>query len=611
MSTFDSTKLPLPQVIRDITTGKIQLPDFQRGWIWDDDHIKSLLISVARSFPIGAVMTLDTGGDVGFQVRPIEGVTFDGRTPEPDKLILDGQQRLTSLTSVLAWDRPVTTTDNKRRNYPRYYYIDIKLALEGDRMEDAFISIPQDRKLKTNFDRDVVLDLSNRELECDNFYFPCSQILNSDDWEMDLQKYCPEKVGEYMDFRRDVINEFRSYQLPIITLGRATSKEAVCLVFEKVNTGGVALTVFELVTATFAADGFSLRDDWFGNVDRKLKGRSVRLNAIRALGDIVEPTDFLQAISLRQSYATKLRDLEAGKTGKMVSPVSAKRTAVLSLKLEAYQEYADDVEQGYENAAQFLRKQCIFSNKDVPYRTQIVPLAAVMSILKERWREPKIYDRLTQWYWCGVLGELYGGAVDTRIANDFEDLINWFTSDLETLPRTISDAFFQESRLDSLRSRRSAAYKGLNSLVLQNGAEDFFWKESIRELSDEEIGLDIHHIFPRSWCEQEGVSWEFFESCVNKTPISYKANRMIGGKSPSDYLQAIQRHEHVEMDDSQMARILETHGIDSYAMRIDNFELFYRRRKISLLKIIERVMGKSPQLDQSGVGESDSLSQHP
>ena len=63
MSTFDSTKTPLPDIIKQITEGKVQLPDFQRGWVWDDDHVRSLLVSIARSFPVGAVMLLETGGN--------------------------------------------------------------------------------------------------------------------------------------------------------------------------------------------------------------------------------------------------------------------------------------------------------------------------------------------------------------------------------------------------------------------------------------------------------------------------------------------------------------------------------------------------------------------
>ncbi|OIQ38101.1 MAG: hypothetical protein BM560_20150 [Roseobacter sp. MedPE-SWde] len=609
MSTFDSTKLPLPQVLKDITDGVIQLPDFQRGWVWDDDHVKSLLVSIARSFPVGAVMMLDTGGDVRFQVRPIENVEFKESLPEPEKLILDGQQRLTSLTQVLALEKPVKTFNEKGKRIDRHYYIDIAMALEEDRLEEAIVSVPADRKIKTNFDRDIVMDLSTRELELENFHFPCSQILSSDDWEEALHEFAPEKFSDFMKFRKLVLSAFRSYQLPAITLGKATSKEAVCLVFEKVNTGGVPLSVFELVTATFAADNFNLRDDWYGSRLRKQEGRAERL-AKEPILKSLEPADFLQVISILQSSEKRKTDIAEGKKGKLISAVSAKRATVLSLSLEDYQKWAPAVEAGFFLAAKFMRKQCFFSSRELPYRTQLVPLAAVLSQIVNRWLEPKVYDRLSRWFWCGVLGELYGGAVETRIANDYEELMRWVLDggDNVELPRTISDAAFQESRLDSLRSRNSAAYKGLNVLILREGAMDFFWKASIQELDHQDVSLDIHHIFPRAWCEDEGIGANTFNSIVNKTPISYKANRMIGRKAPSEYLQSLQSHKQVGLSDSEMDDIISSHRIPVREMRSDDFSAFYAARKRELLKAIETAMGKASQRDQSSIIESPTPS---
>lgn len=608
MSTFDSTKLPLPQVLADVTSGMIQLPDFQRGWVWDDEHVKSLLVSIARSFPVGAVMMLDTGGDVRFQVRPVENVEFKGSVPEPEKLILDGQQRLTSLTQVLSLEKAVKTFNEKGKAVSRHYYIDIAMALEDDRLEEAFISVPEDKKIKTNFDRDVVLDLSTRELEIKNFHFPCSQILSSDAWEEDLHEFAPKKFGDFMAFRKKVLTAFRSYQLPAITLGKATSKEAVCLVFEKVNTGGVPLSVFELMTATFAADGFNLRDDWYGSALRNVEGRYQRLREEPILKG-TEAADFLQAISILQSAERRNADIEAGKKDKMISAVSAKRVTVLSLTLEDYKTWAPLVEEGFKLAAKFMRKECFFDGRELPYRTQLVPLAAVLSQIKERWLEPKVYDRLSRWFWCGVLGELYGGAVETRIANDFEELMPWLLSNpddnayesIDSLPRTISEAAFQESRLDTLRSRNSAAYKGLNILVLREGARDFFWKATIKELDDENIPLDIHHIFPRAWCEENGIKANTYNAIVNKTPISYKANRMIGRKAPSEYLAALQNNKQVYLDDVSMNAILTSHHIPADLLRADDFDAFYSGRKAGLLRLVERAIGKSAQLDQTGV----------
>lgn len=595
MSTFDSTKILLPDIIKKITKGEIQLPDFQRGWVWDDEHVRSLLVSIARSFPIGAIMLLETGGDVRFQMRPIENVKLSGKSPKIEKLILDGQQRLTSLTQVLALNTPVKTFNEKGKKINRFYYINIHLAFEEDCLEDAIIAVDEDRKKKKNFGRDVVLDLSTPEKECHAFYFPCNQILNSDAWEESLQEYAPDKFADYMTFRKTVLNAFRSYQLPIISLGKTTSKEAVCLVFEKVNTGGVSLTVFELVTANFAVDNFNLRDDWHGSRTRNVEGRSERIKSEPILAP-VEPTDFLQAISLLRSYKKHQADIEAGKTGKFISAVSAKRVAVLSLTLEDYLQWADDVEAGFLLAAKFLRKECFFSSRDLPYRTQLVPLAAILSRLKERWLEPRIYDKLARWFWCGVLGELYGGAVETRIANDLDELIDWIDGGGEE-PRTIYEAAFQSSRLDTLRTRNSAAYKGLNTLLLRQGAKDFFWKATIQELDHEEVALDIHHIFPKAWCEKKGIRPAVFNSIINKTPISYKANRMIGGKAPSTYLKSLQSHPQVGISDDAMNDILASHNIDAETLRADDFEAFFEKRREHLLRAVEKVIGKTIERD--------------
>lgn len=603
MSTFDSTKTPLPEIIKQITEGKLQLPDFQRGWVWDDSHVRALLISVARSFPVGAVMLLETGGDIRFQVRPIENLVFSGQIPEPERLILDGQQRLTSLTQVLALNTPVKTFNEKGKPINRFYYLNIHSALEDNHLDDAFIAVEEDRTIKTNFGRDIVLDLSSPQKECEAFYFPCNQILNSDAWEESLQEYAPDKFPAYMQFRKTVLNAFRTYQLPLIALGKSTSKEAVCLVFEKVNTGGVPLSVFELVTASFAAEGFNLRDDWYGSALRKINGRVQRIKA-EAILEGVEPTDFLQAISLLHTHEKRRADIDNGKIGKAVSAVSAKRVAVLSLELKDYQRWAPEVEKGFLLGAKFLRKECFFVARDLPYGTQLVPLAAVLSQLKERWLEPKVYEKLSKWFWCGVLGELYGGAVETRIANDIEELLAWIEG-RGNEPRTIYEAAFQPNRLHTLRSRLSAAYKGLNTLVLRSGATDFFWKATIQELDHEEVAIDIHHIFPKAWCEERRIKPAVFNAIINKTPISYKANRMIGGKAPSSYLASIQTHKQVGLDNSGMNAILESHRIDPAALRADAFEQFYELRKESLLDIVELAMGKAVERDTGEQSDYD------
>ena len=592
MTTFDSTKASLKDLLREIEEGKIQLPDFQRGWVWDDDHIRDLLVSIARSFPIGAVMLLEAGGEVRFETRPVEGL--ENKIPkerQPEKLILDGQQRLTTLTQALSLNRPVHTHTAKGREIKLHYYFDIGKTVDTPHLlDEAIVAVDVKRQLRSNFGRTVDLDLSTPELECKQLHFPCNQIMNSDAWESMLLRVAQEHFGIYVSFREQILTQFRSYQVPVIFLKKETSKEAVCLVFEKVNTGGIDLSVFELITASYAADGYNLRDDWFGSTVRNVESRKERLERESLLKGI-EATEFLQAVSLLHTHELRKSDLAAGKIDRQVRPISAKRADMLQLPLSAWKKWADDLEEGFRQVARFLRKECFYSRRELPYSTQLVPLAAIFTHLGDRWLEPRIHDKVARWFWSGVLGELYGGAVETRMANDYEEVQQWLEDD-ETLPRTVRDANFQPDRFDTLRSRLSAAYKAINVLVLREGSRDWFWKASIRELNADEIALDIHHIFPRDWCEKHDIGRDKYDSILNKTPLSYKANRKMGGKAPSSYLPKIQQEKQVSLSDAKMNELLASHALSPDLLRRDAFDQFLEDRRRRLGKLIEKAMGK-------------------
>lgn len=598
MSNFDSTKILLSELLDSIKKGKVQLPDFQRGWVWDDEHVQDLLVSIARSFPVGAVMLLETGGEVRFQTRPVEGVEdLIDATVQPQKLILDGQQRLTTLTQAIALTSPVKTRTSKGKSIQRHYYFDIKKAIESEiYIEDAIVAVDENKQIKSNFGRDIDLDLSTVEKECEHMMFPCDQIFNSNQWLIKLSQNHsnPEDLAIFTEFISKVIQPFCNYQLPVIELKKETSKEAVCLVFEKVNTGGVKLSVFELITASYAADGYNLRDDWLGSEIRNVDSRKSRI-AKHPLLKGTEAPEMLQAVTILYTYEMRQNDIKEGKVGKQIRPVSAKRTDVLKLPLEAWKKYADKVEDGFKNAAQFLRKEYFYARSELPYSTQVIPLTAVMSVVGNRWLEPKIYEKLARWYWCGVLGELYGGAVETRIANDFEELLAWFEDD-DKVPRTISDAFFQPERLYSLRSRNSAAYKAINILILREGAKDWFWNSTIQELdAQQELALDIHHIFPIKWCEDRDIDPKIYNCILNKTSISYKANRKIGGDAPSVYLQKIQNEKQVSLSDDEMDKLLSSHSLSPDLLRNDDFDAFISDRQVQLIELISKAMGKDIQ----------------
>src|SRR4051794_25968148 len=113
---FDSPDLNLGDLLKDVGKGKIRLPDFQRDWKWDTDRIAGLLASVSLGYPVGVVMLLETGGsDVQFATRLVSGIEEAGATKAAEQLILDGQQRLTSLYQSLASGQVVQTQDSRKK----------------------------------------------------------------------------------------------------------------------------------------------------------------------------------------------------------------------------------------------------------------------------------------------------------------------------------------------------------------------------------------------------------------------------------------------------------------------------------------------------------------
>ncbi len=607
---FSSDELPLGELLGRANRGELQLPDFQRGWVWDDDHIRSLLVSISLSYPIGAVMTLVAGNpDVNFKARLLEGV---GRTttPPPEMLLLDGQQRLTSLFQALKSREPVRTRDSRGNELLRHYYASIGACIDPsvDREEEGIVAVPADRIVRSDFGRVIDLDLSTREREISAEMFPLDIVLDSGetmDWQMAYLQTGPggpagqpDRVERWKRFYDGIIRSFEQYQVPTIDLAKSTPKEAVCQVFEKVNTGGVTLTVFELLTATYAAGDFELRRDW--------DARHERLARHELLAK-VDATTFLQIVTLLATYERRQSHLQGHPDDDRAPAVSCKRREVLRLPLEDYRLWADRAEDGLRRAVPFLHNQHIFRSRDLPYATQLVPLGAIFGWMNEVATYAQ-QELLGQWFWCGVLGEMYGGATETRFAIDLEDCITWIEDGSDGgSPRTVQAAQFQAERLLTLRTRNSAAYKGLYALQMKRGGRDLKTGQRIDVHAYMEDAIDIHHIFPRHWCESNDIEPWIANCIVNKTALDAHTNRRIGGSPPSVYLTRIEKDDGI--DTHVLDGFLRSHDIDPAALRRDDFAEFFNQRFENLLRQAELAMGKpanrSPDRDESPFAEQD------
>lgn len=577
----------LSQLLDEVNSGKTQLPEFQRDWTWDDNRIRGIVASLSQGYPMGAIMRLQYGNpDIKFKYRTIKGVGH--RDLSPDFLVLDGQQRLTSIYQATYSKNPVATKTDKGKEIERYYYLSMEKCMdENEDRFDAVLPVPSDRKIKENFDRDVKLDLSDQQKEYEHKMFPVNIVFDSNalmKWQFGYMMYYTGQTDALKlleDFQSEVINTIVSYKLPVITLDKTTPREAVCKVFENVNTGGVPLTVFELVTATYATQEFDLRKDW-QECKRQIRGIDDTLRT--DLLDGIDETTFLTTVALYTSYVDK----QSGKVG----TVSCKKKDVLNLSYESYIANRDQVLTGYRIARDFLLKyQYVFRQRDLPYTTQLIPLSAICAFLgKSKCNEANTISVLSRWYWCGILGEMYGGANETRYANDIEDVVDEVFG-RPNPARTINSAFFASTRLLTLQTRLSAAYKGIMALLYKEKCRDFMNDTTIDIVNSMLESPDIHHIFPEAYCVKQGIKRQRFNSIVNKTPILPATNRSIGGNAPSEYTKAILKKVS-GLTEIELKERIESHCVDYDALINDDFDTYFVDRAKKLLGLIEKAMGK-------------------
>ena len=137
--------------------------------------------------------------------------------------------------------------------------------------------------------------------------------------------------------------------------------------------------------------------------------------------------------------------------------------------------------------------------------------------------------------------------------------------------------------------RLSAAYKGVNALLMNRGAEDFRSGQTFSHTIFFDENVDIHHIFPQDWCKKTGISKQVYDSIINKTPLTARTNRIIGGVAPSEYLARI---EGDGAEPEEVNSRLRSHLVDPALLRTDDFESAFRKRRNELVALIEKAIGK-------------------
>ncbi len=558
--------------------GELQIPDFQHTYLWDVDRTRLLISTVLRGYPVGTLLALDSRNvPMRFSPQPLPGAP--ATDSQPGLLLLDGQQRLSSLYLAFQGDGRVEVLDFRGRSIYRRFFVDVRLAVQSEPIpEEAIFAIDDDGGIRSHFGPDIPGGITSRETMVENYVVPVSSLLweEGNDLLFDMAANTDDPVlrESVKEFHRRVLRPLAAYDIPMTRLDRGTSQIGVGQIFAQANSQGVSMDVFELLTASFALEDptFVLAEHW-AQCEKELRKHPAL--------DEIDRVRFLRGVSLLVSSIT--------------GPSRGHRGDVLNLSLEDYLWASRELVEAFEHTAQFLEERCIFSVDQVPYSHQLVPLAVILARLSRdsagaSCDAQTMTDRINQWFWCGVFGELYGAhAPSIRAGIDVDQVTPWAMGATDQVPKTVKDAQFAQSRLLTA-GPDSAVYRGIYSLLMARGARDWRTGKTFDSTSVVELEPDFYQVFPAGYCRAQGVDEQLADSVLNRTPLGKRTERVMESGAPKRYLSRLQSK--AIMEDSEFDSVLATHELEPEYLLTSHWQAFFADRAERFIGMIEYAMDK-------------------
>lgn len=518
-----------------------------------------------------------------YSCRPIDGApSVAGRDSKDQDLILDGQQRVTS--SYRAF---YGTLDKDAKNPGRYYfrykdYVEMRLkgiVPDGSYIEDLFEFIKPTKVKKS---------LKSMSAEIAAGLMPLDIILQ----ERDGYNYA-KWLGEYnfseakghrdqyeklssisSEFQVTFVERVTGYQVNFEKITRETNADVICTIFETINTTGVKLTVFDLLVAKCFKGGVNLREK---------------------LEDAVENRKWISRFDPngKEIAAVQLPRI----LGQLITK-ECKKSILLGLDASDIASHWFNAVEGLERALEALHTRFgAVTAEWIPSTDIITPLAVILV-------DPKFktdhFPLIEQWYWCGIFGQYFRGAPETKIARTVRELLspNGWLSDGSEAPDAITSYQFPTSSIDEA-TKNTTVYKGLMTLMISLDAYDIGReRHRLRDLADSEI--HDHHVFPQKFLKDNGIKGVDANQVLNRMPIWKTTNERISSYAPNVYLYGQDKcHSMVDADLNFFYAIDSSFLKESFSK--DQFHIFLEDRRERFIRMIKAATGT----DDSSVLHSD------
>ena len=513
--------MKIQTILDHIDSGHIALPEFQRGYVWNRDQVRSFMHSLYKKHPVGSLLVWVTGADAA----PARG---DGElAPGVVKLLLDGQQRITSLYGIIR-NRPPEFFQGDPKAFPWLYF----------NLDDEIFEFYAPMKMQDN-----PMWINVTEVMQAGAGEAIKKIVTNPDLQENLNSY----INRLTD-----IDAIKGIQLHVDEVtGEDKTVDVVVDIFNRVNSGGTKLSKGDLALAKVCASWPEARDEMIKRLKKwdsagfqfKLEWLLRCINTIvtgEALFSALENVDtpaFKNGLEQAEKYINKILNLISGRLGLDHDRVLGSRYSFPLLV-----RYLHQIDGSFDD---YIER-----------------------------------DKLLYWYIHTFLWGRYAGSTESILNQDLAaieetdgalgNLINQLRQNRGDLKLTPDD--FKGW------SRSARFYPLLYMLTRVGRAKD--WEDGI-ELREWLLGktasLQVHHIFPKSLLYKAGYLKSEVNAIANFTFLTQETNLKVSNKDPQEYLEKyLQKHPGA----------VESHWIpiDRNLWKVDNYPDFLAARRELLAK---------------------------
>lgn len=536
---FHKTEYQVQQLVDMTNKGELGLPDLQRGFVWKPNKIRDLLDSMMKGYPIGFVMLWAAQSNTAKGENKVIGKD-DKISYGQDYVIIDGQQRITSLYAVM------TGKEISEGGKP------IKISFNPITKEFAVWNMSTERNPEWISNISDIYTNVNRSRAFINKF-----IDNLKEYREKREENLTEDDEQLIDESISEVLKLRDYPINALVINGDVDEESVADIFTRVNSGGVKLNENDFIMTLISVSCPELRDRIEGfceeSADASKGGKAYnKLIAVKPQ-QIIRTTMAFTFKRARLKYAyMKLRgsDLKRGADGRID----------MELRKQSFAELADGLNKvlDYENWNEFIRTvmSAGFVNSSMISSENALVYSYMMFLIgkyKFNINSEKLRKIIAKWYYMSSTTSHYTGSFESTVQeelndidrlnseNEFENYIDSriklvFTNDYFT--HTIPDDLNSSASTSAVWNTYLAALNILNVKVLFS---DLYYNQLLTgDYNGTRTALEKHHLFPKAYLERIGIKDDRDRNQIaNFAYIEWGDNMTVGDDAPSEYFEEI------------------------------------------------------------------------